>query len=163
MKSSGSLCLTVVMDCTGNTKAVSASLSGMRPANMMLEKSARNTNLWLYISDGSHLILNRDLLSFMKLALTLSAPKLHNQRMTQKQSQWGFPGVSVVTVWLQWQVQDRLGWMLVPAEPMWRTRWTWPSWRWSMLLPLTDLRVENREFHFTFLFFLQWHQNEFLQ
>lgn len=87
MKSSGSLCLTVVMDCTGNSKAVSASLSGMRPANMMLEKSARNTNLWLYISDGSHLILNRDLLSFMKLALTLSAPKLHNQRMTQKQSQ----------------------------------------------------------------------------
>lgn len=38
-------------------------------------KSARNTNLWLYVSDGSRLILNRDLLSFMKLALILSAPQ----------------------------------------------------------------------------------------
>lgn len=80
------------MDCTGNTKAVSSSLCGMRPANMMLEKSARNTNLWLYISDGSHLILN--LLSFTKLALTLPAPKLHNQRMKQKESMRISGGVS---------------------------------------------------------------------
>lgn len=64
-------------------------------------------------------------------------------------SHWEALGALVVKGWPQWPAQDWSGRLQLQAELEWRTRRTWPTWRWSRLRPLTDLRTEEETWEIT--------------
>lgn len=145
IRNTGRLCLTVDMDCTVRIRASLPSCPEWHPANM---KEPRISSQGCCRVESSCMVETFLLTSFI-IRHQLSDRRPLRFTVTRgaeddgSKSHWEALGVLVVKGWPQWPAQDWSERLQLQAELEWRTRRTWPTWRWSRLRPLTDLRTEE--------------------